>query len=488
MIVPVNFSNELTEILNTLAGGGRIREFETVRRRKDGSLTDVSFSVSPITGRNGMVIGGAGITHDISRRKRMEEELRGSEERFRLVSRATNDALFDHDIERGTVWWSDNYWTQFGYSPEANTFDLEEWKERIHPEDRDRVWSGLQTAMLRRCESSKAAYRFRRADDLYAEVSASAYIVYDGTGQPARVVGAITDVSDRRELEEQFRQAQKMEAVGRLAGGVAHDFNNLLMVITAYSEMMRDKLSPEDELQMSVAQVKKAADRAASLTQQLLAFSRKQVLLPRIIDLNAVVEDSVKMIKRLIGEDIELNVLLDKFLGAVKADPGQVIQVLMNLCVNARDAMPHGGELEIQTQNVSIDVDAARNMTGFVPGTYATLVVSDTGTGMTKEVQSHLFEPFYTTKEPGRGTGLGLSTVFGIVKQSGGYIWVDSEPGRGSIFTIYMPVVNAPVTATVTPDIKDGEGRGEKILLVEDDEALRESISTYLTLHGYEVL
>jgi len=488
MIVPVNFSNELTEILNTLAGGGRIREFETVRRRKDGSLTDVSFSVSPITGRDGMVIGGAGITHDISRRKRMEEELRGSEERFRLVSRATNDALFDHNYKSETVWWSDNYWTQFGYSPEANKFTFSDWKDAIHPEDRDRLWNGFQNAVLRRSESFKIEYRLRRADDSYANVMASIYIDYNEAGEPTRIIGALTDLSDRRELEEQFRQAQKMEAVGRLAGGVAHDFNNLLMVITAYTEMIRDKLSPDDQLQTHVNQVKKAADRAASLTHQLLAFSRKQVLLPRIIDLNAVVEDSVKMIKRLIGEDVELNVSLGKPLWAVKADPGQVVQVLMNLCVNARDAMPNGGKLTIGTDNCSFDAEAVKERRGFVPGHYAALVVSDTGTGMTKEIQARLFEPFFTTKESGRGTGLGLSTVYGIVKQSGGYIWVDSELGRGSSFAIYFPAVDAPLTTTITPEIKEAEGQGETILLVEDDDALRESIFTYLNLHGYKVL
>jgi CheY-like chemotaxis protein len=261
------------------------------------------------------------------------------------------------------------------------------------------------------------------------------------------------------------------------------------MVISAYSEMMRNKLSPEDELQVSVDQVKKAADRAASLTRQLLAFSRKQVLLPRIIDLNAVLEDSLKMIQRLIGEDIELNTSLGEALSAVKADPGQVVQVLMNLCVNARDAMPNGGELKIETRNVSVDVEAAasRHPT-FVPGNYAALVVSDTGTGMNQEIQTRLFEPFFSTKESGRGTGLGLSTVYGIVKQSGGYIWIDSELGRGSSFAIYFPAVDAPLTTIITPEIKDAEGHGEIVLLVEDDEALRESISTYLGLHGYKVL
>jgi nitrogen-specific signal transduction histidine kinase/CheY-like chemotaxis protein len=298
----------------------------------------------------------------------------------------------------------------------------------------------------------------------------------------------MTDLSDRRELEEQFRQAQKMEAVGRLAGGIAHDFNNLLMVIGSYAEMMRDQLSAEDGLHKSIAQVQRAADRAASLTQQLMAFSRKQVLSPRIIDLNTVIEDGLKITKRLIGEDIALNILLGKDLWAIKADPGQVGQVLMNLCINARDAMRSNDELTIGTDNVSIDVEEAQKRPGFVPGNYVALVVRDTGTGMTEEVQAHLFDPFFTTKEMGKGTGLGLSMVYGIVKQSGGYISVESQLGRGSTFTIYFPAVDEPLTMTITPETRKHEGHGEIILLVEDEDALRESMSAYLEQHGYKVL
>jgi CheY-like chemotaxis protein len=260
------------------------------------------------------------------------------------------------------------------------------------------------------------------------------------------------------------------------------------MIISAYADMMREQLSPEDSLHKNLDQVLKAADRAAALTQQLLAFSRKQILLPRIIDLSSVVEDSMKMIQRLIGEDIELSVSLGKHLWAVKADPGQIVQVLMNLCVNARDAMRNGGELAIRTENVCVDVEGAWKRTALVPGNYTALVVSDTGTGMTNDVQSHLFDPFFTTKESGKGTGLGLSMVYGIVKQSGGYIWFDSELGRGSSFSLYFPAVDAPLTTTTTLEIKKSEGRGEIILLAEDEEALRESISTYLGLHGYRVL
>ncbi len=488
IIVPPVRAKELVELLSTVAAGMRIQQFETVRQRKDGILKDVSFSVSPIVGQDGTVIGGSSITRDVSRRKRMEEALRRSEERFRLVARATKDAIWDLDIRSGEMWRSETFWDHFGYAPKDTEPDVEGWKHLLHPEDRDRVWNGFQTALLRRSDSYEVEYRFRRADDSYAILLDRAYIVYDETWVPTRAIGAVTDLSDRRELEEQFRQAQKMEAVGRLAGGVAHDFNNLLMVITAYTEIMREGLGPEDGLRNNLVQVQKATERAAALTQQLLAFSRKQVLLPRIIDLSAVVEDSLKMIKRLIGEDIELNVSLGKALWAVKADPGQIVQVLMNLCVNARDAMRNGGELAIGTENVSIDVETARKRPAFVPGNYAALVVRDTGTGMTKEVQARLFEPFFTTKESGRGTGLGLSTVYGIVKQSGGYIWVESELGQGSSFSLYFPAVQAPLTTTATPEIEDGEGQGETILVVEDDEALRESISTYLVLHGYKVL
>jgi len=486
--VPQNFKRESTELLNTVAAGGRVQQYETVRQRKDGSLMDVSFTVSPVVGHDGTIIGGSTIVRDITSRKLMREELRRSEERFRLVAQATKDVLWDWEIRSGKIWRSETFWEHFGYPPKDSEPDMAAWKDLLHPEDRDRVWIGFQTALSRRSDSYEVEYRFLRADDSYAVVLDRAYVVYNEAGEPTRAIGAVSDLSDRRELEEQFRQAQKMEAVGRLAGGVAHDFNNILMVITAYTEIMRDRLSAEDELQKNIVQVLNAANKAASLTYQLLAFSRKQVLAPLIIDLNNVVEDTSKMIHRLIGEDIELNVLLSEALWQVKADQGQIVQVLMNLCVNARDAMRDGGELRIETKNVSVDAEAASRYPTFVPGDYAALVVSDNGTGMTKEVQSHLFDPFFTTKELGRGTGLGLSTVYGIIKQSGGYIWVDTEVGRGSSFSIYFPAVDAPLMSVITPEIKDAEGQGEIILLVEDDEALRNSLSTYLALHGYKLL
>src|SRR5713101_2421370 len=298
------------------------------------------------------------------------------------------------------------------------------------------------------------------------------------------------DVTERRALEQQLRHAQKMEAVGRLAGGIAHDFNNLLMVISGYSELLLDRLGPDPTLRGPAQEVANAAGRATSLTRQLLAFSRKQMLAPKIVDLNSVVTENLKMLTRLIGEDIDLVMVPGADLGAVKADPGQIEQVVMNLAVNARDAMPQGGNLTIETANVQLDANYARFHVPVKPGDYVMLAISDTGMGMDTETQSHIFEPFYTTKGL-KGTGLGLSTVYGIVKQSEGYIWVYSETGKGTTFKIYLPRVGATVDTeaaqTAAPSQQPGQGR-ETILLVEDEENLRQLTRQSLENQGYRVI
>jgi PAS domain S-box-containing protein len=297
------------------------------------------------------------------------------------------------------------------------------------------------------------------------------------------------DVTEHRALEQQLRQAQKMEAVGRLAGGIAHDFNNLLMVISGYCEFLLERIGPEPLVREPAQEIAKAANRATALTRQLLAFSRKQMLAPKVMDLNTVVTENLKMLTRVIGEDIEL-VMVPGDLGLVKADPGQIEQVILNLAVNARDAMPHGGKLTIETTNVTLDEAYARTHAPVQAGDYVMLSISDTGTGMDADTLNHIFEPFYTTKGV-KGTGLGLSTVYGIVKQSGGYIWVFSEPGKGTNFKVYLPRVNAMgEVMTVQPSITTLEGaRGrETVLLVEDEETVRELTRQYLLTQGYEVL
>ncbi len=327
----------------------------------------------------------------------------------------------------------------------------------------------------------------------------------DGSGTVVRVSGRTVsdggegktfelfaeDVTERRALEQQLQQSQKMEAVGRLAGGVAHDFNNLLMVISGYSEFLLDRLGPDPALRAPAQEIASAAGRASSLTRQLLAFSRKQMLAPKILDLNGVVTENLKMLTRMIGEDIDLVMAPGSSLGAVRADAGQIEQVIMNLAVNARDAMPSGGKLTIETSNVSLDEEYARFHAPLKPGNYVMLSISDTGAGMDSETQSHIFEPFFTTKGP-KGTGLGLSTVYGIVKQSGGYIWAHSELGKGTTFKIYLPrvaeIAEIPSQIAAAAELAPIEPGTETILVVEDEANLRYLARQFLEKQGYRVI
>ena len=291
-----------------------------------------------------------------------------------------------------------------------------------------------------------------------------------------------------RKTEEQLRQSQKLEAVGKLAGGIAHDFNNLLTAIIGYNDLALRKLQPDDALRRNLEEIGRASESAANLTRQLLAFSRKQMLQPKVLDLNSIVFDMDRMLRRLIGEDIDLVTLLEPRLGQVKADPGQIEQVIMNLAVNARDAMPKGGKLTIETKNVYLDRAYASTHPSVQPGKYVMLAVSDSGTGMDVETQARIFEPFFTTKEVGRGTGLGLSMIYGIVKQSGGNIWVYSEPGHGTTFKIYLPRIEEEASTESTL-VTAGTARGtETILVVEDEAGLRELIKEILEEEGYTVL
>jgi len=331
---------------------------------------------------------------------------------------------------------------------------------------------------------------WRRKDGTSTVVRASGRTVSDGDKRTAFELFA-EDVTERRALEQQLRQSQKMEAIGRLAGGIAHDFNNLLMVISGYSEFLLDRLGSDPSLRGPAQEIAGASQRASSLTRQLLAFSRKQMLAPKILDLNGVVTENLKMLTRVIGEDIDLVMVPAPTLGAVRADAGQIEQVIMNLAVNARDAMPTGGKLTIETSNVSLDEDYARFHAPLRPGDYVMLAISDTGLGMDSETQSHIFEPFFTTKGP-KGTGLGLSTVYGIVKQSGGYIWVYSEPGKGTTFKIYLPRVadlaETPALAVTPEESTATEPGTETILLAEDEANLRYLARQFLEKQGYRVL
>ena len=419
---------------------------------------------------------------------RMRHRLLEREEFFQLISENVVDMIAVVDSNGKRVYNSPSYQRILGYALDelgaTSSFD------QVHPDDRqivvDAAAEARRTGVGRRVE-----YRMRHKDGSWVYLESTASPVMNAKGEVENLVIVNRDISERRRLEEQLRQSQKMDAIGRLSGGVAHDFNNLLGVIIGYAEILQERILESDSMRAPVDQIIKAGNRASSLTKQLLAFSRQQVLEPKILLLNAVVSDTEKMLRRLIGEDIELLTSLDPALGKIRADQGQIEQVIMNLAVNARDAMPEGGRLVIETSNFEIDDKFTRRYAyPVLPGSYVLLTVSDNGIGMDTATQQRIFEPFFTTKEKGKGTGLGLSTVYGVVKQSGGYIDVVSTRGKGTTFNIYLPRAgqNAVETKTIGPD-RPEELRGtETILLAEDEDTLRALTRHLLELYGYRVL
>jgi two-component system, cell cycle sensor histidine kinase and response regulator CckA len=419
---------------------------------------------------------------------KIRKELVEREELFRLISENAGDMIAVVDAQGKRIYNSPSYERILGYSAEElrNSAAL----EQIHPDDRQMVEEAAREAR-EGGPGRSIQYRVRHKDGNWRILESGANVVRGADGQVEKLVVVNRDVTARKQLEDQFRQAQKMEAVGRLSGGVAHDFNNLLGVIIGYAEFLQERLGPEDPMRGSVDEILKAGLRAASLTRQLLAFSRQQVLDPKVIDLNSAVTDAGKLLRRLIGEDIELQTSLARDLGRVKADQGQFEQVIMNLAVNARDAMPQGGKFIISTENFVMDKAFVRRYPYPVqPGPYILLTVTDTGIGMDSETKARAFEPFFTTKEKGKGTGLGLSTVYGVVKQSGGYIDIESAPGVGTTFKIYLPRVAEEIdrkTNSAGGSAKGAVGR-ETILLAEDEESLRKLTRASLEQGGYKVL
>jgi two-component system cell cycle sensor histidine kinase/response regulator CckA len=440
----------------------------------------------PYRDANGQVIGLLGICRDITERKRAEEEIRRSQQKLRIHFEHTPLAVIEWDTQLRITEWSSSAERIFGYSrQEAVGQDA---AFLVPPVLREHVEKMGQEILNQRGGTRS------NNDNLTKDgrtISCEWYNtpLVDDSGQVLGVASLVQDVTERVALEERLRQSQKMEAVGRLAGGVAHDFNNLLTVIMGYSQILTDGLPPATRLSDATVQIRSAADRAAGITRQLLAFSRKQVLSPRVVDLNDIVMNLDTMLRRLIGEDIEVLTVPGRDLGTVKADPGQIEQVLMNLALNARDAMPNGGKLTLETENMQLDADYAREHPPLQPGRYVMLAVSDTGTGMSPATQAHIFEPFFTTKEVGKGTGLGLSMVYGIIKQSGGYIWVYSELEQGTTFKIYLPRVDQLAEGAGAEKRPASVQRGtETILLVEDDPQLRQLTTSVLAHCGYKVL
>jgi len=480
---------EYVQIMKTVKKGISIPSYDTVRRRKDGTELNVSVGISLITNRQGEIVEASTISHDITEKK-------SSEEQMRLLLESTGEGIYGIDKQGRCTFVNRAAATMLGYAP-AEIIG-QDMHTLIHHHRPDGSPYPVEQCPIYRPLRNQAGVLDQTGVRVHDEVLWRK----DGTSFAAEyssfpimkkenIQGAVVtfqDITQTNLLEEQFRQAQKMEAVGRLAGGVAHDFNNLLTIISGYSEILLAALPPGDSTRGLLTEIKKAGVRAASLTRQLLAFSRKQILEHEVLDLNGVVADSEEMFRRLVGEDIDLVTVLDPALGNVKTDRGQIEQVLMNLVINARDAMPKGGKITIETTHVVLDETYCRSHAEVKPGRYIMLALSDNGCGMDEQTKARIFEPFFTTKEPGKGTGLGLAMIHGFIKQSGGHVSVYSEPGVGSTFKIYLPEVDA-VRSLEKPRPGIEMPRGdETILLAEDEAGVRALTRHVLQICGYTVL
>ncbi|HEY85881.1 MAG TPA: response regulator [Chloroflexi bacterium] len=425
---------------------------------------------------------------EIVERKKIETSLRKSEARLAEAQRIAHLGNWEWNIPTGKLHWSDEVYRIFGVSPQEFDATYQTFIQSIHPDDRDFVEKSIDAALNEK-QPYNIECRIPRPSGEQRMVHAQAEITFTEAGQPVQMIGTIQDITEAKQLEDQLHHSKKMEAIGRLAGGIAHDFNNLLTAILGYSQFLINDLDKNSPLRQDAEMIKQAGERAAALTRQLLTFSRKQPLQPQIISLNHIVTNVEKMLQRLLNENIELLTILEPELGQAEADPGQIEQVILNLAINARDAMPQGGKLIIETGNTYLDEAYVRQHIDVEAGSYVELTVSDTGIGIDAKTQSHIFEPFFTTKSEGKGTGLGLATVHGIVKQSKGHIKVYSEPNYGATFKIYLPQIKKIFTNAKSSQAKAKSCRGtETILLVEDEEIVRDLAYTILTGHGYTVL
>jgi PAS domain S-box-containing protein len=486
-LIPEELHGEERELLARIRRGEQVEFSVTDRIRKGGERISISLTVSPIWDASGRVIGASSIKRDHTERQRAAEELARREERYRALVTATSSIVWTTDPEGKFAEYQPS-WEQYTGQPWVDQLGFG-WMSALYPEDR----AGFRSAWIQASES-RSFFEFdgrvwRQARHRYRHFNARVAPVLDPDGSVREWVCTLTDVEEQRSAEERLRQAERLESVGRLAGGVAHEANNQMTVVLGASAFLIKHLRDE-EARADLEHIRRAAQRTAAITQQLLAFSRRQILQPQVLDLNASISAMEPILQRALGETSRLVLRLADDLGKVMADPGQLDQVLLNLALNARDAMPGGGVITIETGNVDLDEAyvAAKNLQMMKPGPYAMLMVSDTGRGMDRETLNRVFEPFFTTKDVGEGTGLGLSTVYGIVKQSGGFIWAYSEPGHGTAFKVYLPMISPSTGLAVGSPLGPAEGGKEVVLMAEDDSSVRGVLARTLRDYGYTVL
>jgi len=488
-VIPIIPDSELTrstDLHAELLSGQILRGVEVLRKKRDGSLVPISLSAAPIRDDTRKIKGILAFLVDITDQKRSEISLRQAEQKYRTIFENTIEGIYQSTPDGRYISANPALARMFGFdSPEELISARQDIKnqEYVKPEKRAEFTKTMEEhGVVQRLEHE--AYR---KDGKTIWVSENARAVRDSDGQILFFEGTVEDITTQRVLEQEMRQMQKIEAIGRLAGGVAHDFNNILMAISSYAELLDKKLTDAAPRRYA-GEIVKATERGSSLTEGLLTFSRKQVLTPKVLDLNTLIAEQIGMLKRLIPENIDLQFIAGNDIGRIKADPTQVQQVIMNLIINARDAMPNGGQLVIETGNAELDGIGRTLATDAVADKYVMVMVSDNGCGMSAETKSHMFEPFFTTKEQGKGTGLGLAIVFGIVKQSGGQISVHSEPNVGTTFKIYFPFVETRVQTQEAEESQQPITGVETILLAEDEDGVRDSAAEYLRECGYTVL
>ncbi len=487
VLVPEELHEAERQLLERLRSGERVDLADTVRITKDGTRIDIALSVSPIWNSSGVVVGISSIKRDITERKRAEADLARRELRYRALVSATTSIVWTTDpsgrFDSPQASWEEftgQVWREYsGFG----------WLEAIHPDDREELMEAWTRALGQQSIYESRGRLWCRAHRGYRHFIARGAPVVGADGEVQEWIGTVTDVEDRWLAEERLRQADRLESVGRLAGGIAHEANNQMTVILGAAEFLGRAIRDE-AARVDVDHIRHAAHRTAVITQQLLAFSRRQLLQPVIVDLNTVITTLEPILQRALGEVSRLESRLAADLGPVRADRGQLEQILLNLALNARDAMPDGGTLTIETVNVVVDEQdaTAKVLDPVTPGRYAALIVTDTGTGMDQETLANIFEPFFTTKGVGEGSGLGLATVYGIVKQSGGSISVQSEPERGTSFRIYLPLAAVVGEAERTPERSVPGGGAETILVAEDEPAVRAILARLLREYGYTVL